>query len=129
MKKKPQIKASIALTTVIIVSAILLSGGITLVLVSIDLALARQGHSATTEGRFHSVSCLEEVLKRLSEDSSFEGNVSIAPVEENCTATVSNDPGDSSIKLVEITSVVESYSTLLTRKIQTFPESAPILIE
>jgi len=86
-----QEKAAIALTTVIVISAILLLSGTTIVLINIDLARATKSSNATILNRLRSKGCFEEVLIRLKNDSSFTGDVDLAYDSYTCTASVSNN--------------------------------------
>lgn len=114
MRKQP---ASIALTTVILTSAIMLSAGITLLITSVDLSRSREGHGAQIAASVQLNSCNEEALRRISQDSSFTGTIVINELsEELCRVEVSNDPGESTIKVLQLTGTYRGYTVEETRR-------------
>jgi hypothetical protein len=116
MIKRKQ-SGSIALTTVIIITAILLSGGITLLLTSIDLSNMRKGQTATTKAQFQYQSCLEEAVRRIKLNSSYTGTITVNPSGTLlCTAVVTNDSNPTN-KVVVTTVTINNYTQEFTRKV------------
>lgn len=78
----------IALTTLILVSAMLLFGGLTLVLTSIDLIKVAEGNNAKLINQNRVTSCLEESLYRLRKNPGLSGQIVIPFADGNCTSDI-----------------------------------------
>ncbi len=97
-------KGSVALTTVLVISAVLLMGGVTLVLTSMDLALSTKDYESKITMTSLSRTCLEESLIRLKSDPNYVGTVSYSN-DGSCTANITIDgvnPGYRNINVVSI---------------------------
>jgi hypothetical protein len=111
-------KASVALTSVLLISAILLSSGITLVLTNIDLARASKDFFALQKNKLNAETCLEESLFDIKQNFSYTGTFNYSNPVGSCTAVVS-DGTPSTIKIVEMTSIVGDYYYRTTVRIDT----------
>lgn len=114
MKKK----ASIALTTVILISSILLTGGTILTLTTIDTALSVRNLSINIDTKNFAKICIEESLYKVDRDKNFIGNATVSEGDKTCTLDITNDI-DPSTKNVTVTSTFESYGYITTFKIDT----------
>jgi len=85
------IKASITLSLVIIISAILLVAGMTLAFVGIDLARTSSSFNDHVIVETYLYSCFDEGMYLINKDKSFTGEVSIQLDQGNCSAVVSNE--------------------------------------
>ncbi|MFQ5492695.1 MAG: hypothetical protein ACE5DX_00855 [Candidatus Dojkabacteria bacterium] len=104
-------KGVIALTTLIIVTAILILGGVTLLLTSIDVGESASSSSSAILAELRAVSCFEEGLYRLRLDPSFIGTKPISYPESGvCTVDVSINIGNPDYRDLNITSTVEEFS-------------------
>lgn len=86
MKKK---RGVIALTTFVLISAILLVAGSTLILTNIDLSKTSKDFLNKNLARIHSYSCLEETLYKISNNSGFTGQIDFTFTNGNCSAIIS----------------------------------------
>jgi hypothetical protein len=96
-------KGSVALTTVIVLSGILIAAAATLTLVTIDL---RQGTALSidyTEAQIHIDTCIEESVQRLKYLPTFTGEITVDFDNGSCRSTIS-DGAQPGIKLVEMES-------------------------
>lgn len=101
-------KGSIALTTVIVLTGILLLGGITLTLNSIDLSSGTKDYFARNLAETRLRSCIEESLLKLKSNQAFAGNVVVTYSDGNCTSVISNE--SATVKILTITSTVDEYT-------------------
>jgi hypothetical protein len=115
MKKK--FKANISLTTVLVTTTIILLGGISVLLSSMDLANITKSSYNKMLNELRSRSCLEEGLRRIKINTGFTGTASITYSDGNCVATVGNDPSDSNKKIITIVSTLAEYQYNLTKHI------------
>ena len=102
-------KGSITLTTVLVVSAILLAGGISLILTSIDLSNAAKDTFNSSQTSIRSNTCLEEGIYKLNRSSTFTGSLSVDYSDGECFVVIQNDNNNNQIKILNITSQVNSY--------------------
>ena len=111
-------KGSVALTTVILVSGILLTIGVTIILIGIDLAKSSRSYFNYVQAEINSTTCLEEGLERVKKNLSIEDTFTIPLQEGSCTVIISNDtnPG---IKKFEITSEYQENSYGIIKKVDT----------
>ncbi|MBW7953685.1 MAG: hypothetical protein QY330_00605 [Candidatus Dojkabacteria bacterium] len=123
-------KGLIALSTLIIVTAILLVGGITLLITSADLAKATRSYNQILYTGLRSRSCLEEALYRLRIDPFFTGSV-ILPFPDsypdgNCSASISNLSGN--LRQISVTSVFEDVTITKTSTVD-ISTNPPTLVD
>lgn len=90
MKLSKDKKGSIAITLVIVISSMLLAGGMNLLLSNIDFTRATVNYRSRQIAVIISKSCLEESLYKLKEDINFTGTFSVPFTDGNCDSTVSN---------------------------------------
>ena len=111
-------KGSVALTTVILVSGILLTIGVTIILIGKDLAKSSRSYFNYVQAEINSTTCLEEGLERVKKNLSIEDTFTIPLQEGSCTVIISNDtnPG---IKKFEITSEYQENSYGIIKKVDT----------
>jgi len=113
MKPKTPINSkegSVSLLTVIIMSAILLLGGLTVISVTIDLAKSNQDSIYHELNVFRIRSCVEEALNRIKFNHTFVGTASITFSDGSCSAEVTNDPGGNlNLKRISVTAQINNY--------------------
>jgi hypothetical protein len=114
---KKSVAANISLTTVLVTSAILLLTGITIVFSTMDLAYSSKDTFNYELNTMRSRSCLEEAIYRIKNNPTFTGTAAITFTDGNCSAAVTNDPQNSNIKLVAITSMIKEYTYMLNKKV------------
>lgn len=119
---KKRLNASISLTTVILVMAILITGGATIVISTIDLADYSKSFQNHVLARGRTITCFEESLYKLKNDSTYTGTVTYSYSDGSCEATTNDDvsPG---VKNILLTGVIGEFSFTETRKldISTYP--------
>jgi hypothetical protein len=107
---RKSLQASISLVTVIIMSAILLLGGLTVISSTIDLAKSNQDSIYHELNVFRIRSCVEEALNRIKFNHAYTGTASITFTDGNCSAVVTNDPGGNlNMKYITITSQINNF--------------------
>ncbi len=121
IKKAQQLKkekGSIALTSVIILSTMLLLAGIGLIVATIDLTVATKSFYNINTARTEARGCLEESLYKITRNTSYTGTFSLTYSTGSCSATVANDV-PSTTKIVTITGTVDSNNVTVVKKIDT----------
>lgn len=121
-----KLKGSIAITAVIAISALLLVAGVTLVIISVDLARSTQAYEKGFKATLISSACLEESLFKLSVNNTYTGTISIAN-GDSCTAAIANT-ADPDIKTVGITSTVDDHILRDSYEIDV-SGSTPVILE
>ena len=111
-----KVRATIALTTVLIISAMLLFGGIALVVSSVDSNIVSESY-LNVLSRLKARSCLEEALLKVARNTSYIGVLQIPFDDGICSANVSNDPGNPNIKIIDITSNSEQFNYQEQKKV------------
>lgn len=110
LKKQNQPKqAVISLTTVLVVSAVLLASGITLLLTTIDFAENTKGFDNGMVATIEIRTCLEESLNKLKPNHAYNGSFSVTFTNGSCEAIVTTDLVNSNLKLIAITSSYNQY--------------------
>lgn len=105
---KKRYKGVVALTTMLVVMAVLTASGIALVYTSINLRNSTQAYYHSKLASVYMSNCLEESVDRLKYDQAFTGTFNFSQNGENCDVTVSNDP-QPDVKVIDITSISDSY--------------------
>jgi hypothetical protein len=105
--KTEGVKGSIALTAVVVISAILLAGGINILLGNIDLTRSTINYNSNIVNEIRTGSCLEESIYYLKKDTTFSGMVTLSFTEGQCSAQV--DPIGNDLKSVTIVSDYYEY--------------------
>jgi hypothetical protein len=98
-------KGSVALTTVILISGLLLIGGLTVIVVSIDVSRISRIVSDAEIARIQSTTCFEEGLLQMKQNELFLGEVNL----DNCSYTIANTVNPD-IRMMEIASEAGPYS-------------------
>jgi hypothetical protein len=119
LHKPKQMPANIALTTVVIVTAFLLLGGITLTKIGIDLARAGSTHTANLQLQIQANNCFEEVLRQLNLNSSFTGDYNLDEIDFSCNNNVTNDLVNPLIKIVSTTATSGDYHYSQSKRVNT----------
>lgn len=83
-------QASIALPTAVLIGSILLLGGLSVVLLGIDVKRATQTYNESTVAKMWTEPCIEEAIARVKFDPGFTGQFTISSTEGSCSALVSN---------------------------------------
>ncbi len=103
MSYKKTKKASVALTTVIVITAILTVGAVTLVLNTIDINKTSRNLSDYSVSYLKSITCLEEGILRIKQDNNYTGVFDVRfDGIDICSATVTNPGG--SIRNIKVVS-------------------------
>ncbi|GAB4158026.1 MAG: hypothetical protein Fur003_1770 [Candidatus Dojkabacteria bacterium] len=116
---------SASLITMIIIVAILLTMGITVVMTSIDLLKVNDGLTNRINAQVGAKTCFEESLNILKDNLDYVGNFSYSnPSSTDCNAVITDE--GSGIRLIEITSSSGEYDYQETHRVDTF--QYPIVI-
>jgi hypothetical protein len=86
------VKANIALTTVILAGAILITTGIAVLYNAMDISIATKSYLSRTTVETKLTSCIEEGMFRIVKSLSYTGNYSVTFADGTCTGTVTIDP-------------------------------------
>lgn len=100
--------AVIALTTLLVVTAILLFGGITILLTSIDITRTTDSSSNIVLGRLRSRSCLEEAMYHIRADANYTGTITINYLDGSCEAQVTN--ATASTKNINVKGIIDEFT-------------------
>lgn len=111
-------KGSVALTTVILVSGILLTIGVTIILVGIDLSKSSRSYFNYIQAEIYSTSCIEEGLDRVKRNLSLVGTITIPLEEGSCTIIITNETNPS-IKIFDISSIYQENTYKIIKKVDT----------
>lgn len=103
-------RGNIALTTVILVSSILVLGGLTLIASSVDYSASVKGFSKAPLADTLSDSCFEDSMYRLKLNKTFTGTTNLTLGTNQCSTNIQNDAGNNSIKIITITSTLDNYT-------------------
>lgn len=115
--KKHTADASIALITVIIVSAILLAIGTSLVISSMDLTMSSKNALASTYSYSLRRTCLEEAMYKLRYDSSYSIGITVNTEKGTCTATILPHDTEPDMRFIDITTQYDNYTTEETKTV------------
>ncbi len=99
-----------------IISSILLVGGIVLIFTNIDLSKSTKTYNINVQNAMLSRSCLEEALLRVSVDTSYTGTINLTVSSGTCTVIISNH-SNPSLKVLNITTVVQGYTYTLSKNV------------
>jgi hypothetical protein len=116
--KRNKEKGSIALTSVILLSSILLLAGISLILATIDITTATTGFYNLNTARNQARGCIEESLYKISRNSAYTGSFSVTYATGSCSTTVTND-SPTTTKILTTTSTVGVYNLTIVKKVDT----------
>lgn len=112
-------RASMSLTMVIIITAILVSVGTGVLLLNIDLLNSRRPAVAATTSDFLARSCFEEALRKLNTNQSFTGSVSITvDPDATCIAEITNVADPDVVKNIAITANPTGYTLEYQRRVK-----------
>ncbi|WKZ30836.1 MAG: hypothetical protein QY318_03230 [Candidatus Dojkabacteria bacterium] len=101
-------EGAIALTTMLVVMAVLTASGIALVLTSINLRNSTRAYYNAKVAAAYVTNCLEESVDRLKIDKSYTGTMEITLDGGDCTVVVSN-AAQQDIKVIDVTSTADQY--------------------
>ena len=110
---------SITLTTVLIVGAILIASGVSLILTSIDLGYASKDYFNGNLANIRTTTCMEESFYKLRKDTAFTGTISFNYSDGSCSVNIQNDPVNSQIKILNLTAILSNYNSSKTIKVDT----------
>ncbi len=102
--KKKKYNAGVALPTVVLISSILLIGGLGLVAMSIDVRKSSKSFSEYVQASMRAEVCLEESIQVLKYDPAYTGNFNLSFPTGECDSVISNIGIDPNLKEVVITS-------------------------
>lgn len=106
--RKTKYPGSVALPTVILISTILLIGGLSLVSISIDVRRATKGYAEHTQASLEAKVCLEETIQILKFEQDYTGSFEITFPTGSCDSVTSNIGASTTLKEVVITSEYNS---------------------
>jgi len=95
-------KASISLTTVLVIGSMLLLSSIVLIVSSLDLLESTTAYSNFKIARINSNTCLEEALFKIKANHTYTGSNQISVNNGLCNYTVTNQNGDTTKKIISI---------------------------
>jgi hypothetical protein len=110
-------KGMVALITVLLISSILLVGGMALIFSSIDLAKSTKTFNINIQTKILSRSCLEEGLLKIGGNSAYTGTITFTTQSGTCNIVITNDPVTSTTKVVTITATIQTYNFNLVKKV------------
>jgi hypothetical protein len=120
MKKKDikQLKNNgyIALTTVLVIIPLLLATGIDLAYRSITNAIVSKLEFDHNMLEVNAESCLEESVRKIKFNILFEGTLVINQPTWTCNSVISNKPGVSGVKTINIQASDENENVVLLNK-------------
>jgi hypothetical protein len=86
-----KLKASIALTAVILAGAIMITSGIAVLYSAMDVTIATKSYVSRSFIESKVTSCIEEALYRINTNISYVGNYTVTFEDGTCTGTVAVD--------------------------------------
>ena len=110
-------KANVSLTVVLVTSAVLLIGSITIILNVIDMTKTNKDNVMYELNTIRADSCLEESMNRLKFNPNFEGSVSITFEDGSCESIISIDLVNNDLRLLEISSVINEYHYQISKQV------------
>lgn len=120
MKKKDikQLKNNgyIALTTVLVIIPLLLATGIDLAYRSITNAIVSKLEFDHNMLEVNAESCLEESVRKIKFNILFEGTLVINQPTWTCNSVITNKPGVSGVKIINIQASDENENVVLLNK-------------
>ena len=120
MKKRDnkQLKKNgyIALTTVLVIIPLLLATGIDLAYRSITNALVSKLEFDHNMLEVNAESCLEESVRKIKFNILFEGTLIVEQPTWTCNSVISNKPGVSGVKIINIQASDENENVVLLNK-------------
>jgi len=108
-------KGSVALTTVIVISAILLFSGISILITNIDLTRVANDYNNRLVVTLGIESCFEESLYKLKYDRTYTGTINLSNGFGDCSSLIEDDGVD--IKKFTLTSNLDEYYYEVTRRV------------
>lgn len=103
-----KIEGSVALTTLVLVVAILFGLSLSVIHSAADLGFASKAYSVNTSTKVLARACLEETLFQVREDESYIGSFSLGLNGGGCDVTVSNTANPNE-KSVDVTATEGGY--------------------
>ena len=120
MKKKDikQLKNNgyIALTTVLVIIPLLLATGIDLAYRSITNAIVSKLEFDHNMLEVNAESCLEESVRKIKFNILFEGTLIVEQTTWTCNSVITNKPGVSGVKIINIQASDENENVVLLNK-------------
>ncbi len=103
MKVQTKLKrGAVALTSVIVMLAILLLAGISVSITSIDVSVISRNFESTISSKVASRTCLEEAMYKISYNILYTGNFNYVFDNVSCEVVVSNVVGQTAIKSIQV---------------------------
>ncbi|MBP8979451.1 hypothetical protein KBG23_03165 [Candidatus Dojkabacteria bacterium] len=120
MKKRDnkQLKKNgyIALTTVLVIIPLLLATGIDLAYRSITNAIVSKLEFDHNMLEVNAESCLEESVRKIKFNILFEGTLIVEQTTWTCNSVITNKPGVSGVKIINIQASDENENVVLLNK-------------
>jgi hypothetical protein len=108
--RKVNCEGSVALITVLIITATLLSTGVALVLISLDLSMATKDALSRQRVEAMKQTCVEESLSRLKASAGYSGTLTYSYNGDTCSSTVTTDLNDPNVRVLAVTGTTDGYS-------------------
>lgn len=106
---KKRYEGNIALTTVLVLMAILVISGTTMLMGSLDMARIANDYRDTKTLELYASSCLEEGLRKLSIDTGYTGSFEFDQNDLACDIAIATETGNPSVKIISISATVKNF--------------------
>lgn len=110
-------KASVALTTVLVTTAVLLAGSISILFNIIDMTRTNKDNLTYELNSIRADSCLEESMNKLKFNPNYTGEVIITFSDGTCLSNITIDPVNNDIRDLYITSNIDEYYHEMYKKV------------
>lgn len=110
-------KASVSLTTVLVTTAVLLAGSISVLFNIIDMTRTNKDNLMYELNSIRADSCLEESMNKLKFNPNYTGDVSITFIDGSCISNITIDPLNIIIRDLHITSTIDEYHYEMYKKV------------
>lgn len=105
-----RMNGSVALTTLIVIMAILLSAGATLIVLNVDMAKSTKDYSNVVKNDLDIESCLQESLLKLKNDPSYTGSQIMSVDGIQCNLSITVDTENANYRDVTVSTNGTDYS-------------------
>lgn len=111
------VKGNIALTTVILAGAILITTGVAVLYNAMDISIATKSYVSHTAVEAKLNSCIEEGMYRIVKAVSYTGTYTVTFADGSCSGTVTVDPVISSKRRISVSATYLGGYTLTRVKV------------
>ncbi len=107
---KRKSKGSIAITTILVISSVLVAGGLSIAYSTMDYSRSLEGHNSVVTLRMKLDACFEEGLFKLKASRSYTGSYSINFIDGICNGTIINDSNNLNYKIINLSSTTKTFT-------------------